>query len=446
MDTPSPKHRRNRSLRATRPRSSTKGPLDMPDEYAPLSRISSKGGIILMTDRTVESPKQSGDPPKTRTSHSASQSTSSTRGSVPSTPTLSVDKSFSFLLRRDIYHPLSQLEVPPAFRSEFRALPPNASLHSALLILDDLLSEGHFLLAAHFSAAILTSPIISSNDHSSIFSLFYTRLACLELCGNTLLAAQEVKALEDLSSAFYYLDSDTGSRSQHVVPWPLRVLAVRLQSIGFGDARRGITGLYELGLEARTQILRPEIGHEEKNMWKERLGDLGIRAVNTLIEMGDLEAARRSLASMKVPQANGLEIARMVLLHLRIGDIEAARVLLESSPNVSGGILGPLLGMAEGRFTDAVTEWRNLREHQVITEDETLVAQNLAVCLLYVGKLNEVTPYIVFFVWADSLIVKSQGKYSSLSSEATNLFRASRLTSQQSTNFARRIHKISNSI
>ncbi|EEP82507.1 conserved hypothetical protein [Uncinocarpus reesii 1704] len=343
-----------------------------------------------MADSTIASPKDISSPPRIQSSHAASQTASSTRVSAASTFSVPVNKSFSFLLRTDIYHPLSQLEVPSAFRSEFPVLPPNPSLQSTLSILDALLNDGHFLPAAHFSALILTSPIISANDHVTIFSLFYTRLACLELCGNTLLAAQEAKALEDLSSAFYYLDSDaTGDRSHHIVPWPLRVLAVRLQSIGFGDARRGIAGLYELSLEARKQILRPEIGYEEKNMWKERLNDLGVRVVNTLIEMGDLEAARRSLANMNTPLENDLAVMRMALLHLRIGDLEAARLLLETSPRAGGGILGPLLSMAEGRFADAVTEWRSLGESHLGKENETVITQNLAVCLLYIGKLNE---------------------------------------------------------
>lgn len=359
-----------------------------------------------MAHSIITSFERPADSHNTRAGHSANLSISSARSSILS-PTLTINKSFSFLLRPDIYHPLSQLEIPPAFRSELPVLSSNAPLPTALSNLHDLLNNGHFLPAAHLAATVLTSSLISPNDHTTIFSLFYTRLACLELCGNTLLAAQEAKALEDLSSAFYYLDNDSPTgRSHHLVPWPLRVLAVRLQSIGFSDARRGISGLYELGLEARRQLSRPEIGYEEKSMWKERLSDLGIRVVNTLVEMGDLEAARRSLASMNVPQENGYEIARMVLLHLRVGDLEAAKSLLERSPKVANGVLVPLLSMAEGRFADAVTEWRSLREIHSGKEDESRIVQNLAVCLLYVGKLGEVTFFNNFCVRLASLTVE----------------------------------------
>lgn len=315
-----------------------------------------------------------------------------------------VNPNFTFLLRPDIYHPLSQLEIPLAFRSEFPSLSPEDSLESALLTLDGLLEHGHFLLAAHFSATILTSTLIAPGDYSEIFSLLYTRLACLELTGNTVLASQEAKALEDLNSAFYYSDSNLNvqgdvadhkdhARSPHIVPWHLRLIAVRLQSIGFGDARRGITGLYELGLEARKQIALPEIGYEEKALWKERLADLGVRVVNALVEMGDLDAARRSLTSMRSPsnQDQWGIISRMALLNLRIGDIEAARKLIKGSSQLSEGVLGPLLDMAEGQYEDAASGWKTLQEkHKGKKDDEALITQNLAVCLLYLGKQNEV--------------------------------------------------------
>lgn len=317
---------------------------------------------------------------------------------------LPLNKNFSYLLRPEIYHPLTQVEIPPAFRSEFSRPSQHDSLETSLATLDDLLMKGHFLPAAHFSAAILTSPALSQNDYPSIFHLLYIRLASLELTGNTVLAAQEAKALEDLNSSFYLLDADLETAGsvrrqsggaggpRHIVPWDFRVLAVRLQSIGFGDSRRSIAGLYELGLEARKQLLRPGIGQQEHGKWRERLADLGIRVVNALIEMGDLDAARRSLANTEPPrQDDTSRIARLALLNLRIGDIDAARQQLESISGAEGGLLKPLLSMAEGRYVDAAGEWKSIRGSHSYNADEAMVTQNLAVCLLYAGKLNEVT-------------------------------------------------------
>lgn len=315
-------------------------------------------------------------------------------------------KDLSFLLRHSIFHTLSHLHIPPPLRSEFLILNPGETLSSSLSTLEKLLTEGRFLVAAHFSASILTSSLISPTDIKIIFSLFYTRLACLELSGNTVLAAQESKALEDLSSAFYYIDlGPTGAGDEndpehehtntreprHIVPWPLRVLAVRLQSIGFGDSRRSIGGLYEIGLEARREVMRSGASESERNVWRQRLADLGVRSINALIEMGDFDAARRSLGNLRVPGTE-TEITKLrkALLLLRVGDLDAAgEVFNDTNDTKEAALLKPLISMSDGRYSDAVTEWRILGEDRTRT-DGALVAQNLAVCLLYTGQLDQV--------------------------------------------------------
>ncbi|EEQ27869.1 hypothetical protein McanMca71_000361 [Microsporum canis] len=385
MEPSGSQHRRNVSVKATRPRSSTKGPLDITDELdTPSATLAAPSGKL--DSRSAALPF-----------HPVKDSVAAPRDN----PHIQVNQNFSFLLRPEIFHPLSQLEIPSPFRSEFPSLLPGQSLDSALLQLNDLTKNGHFLPAAHFAATVLTSKLIASNDYSTIFSLLYTRLTCLQLTGNTILAAQESKALEDLNSAFYYVDTksdlpkeddNSGEHPEktHLAPWPLRVIAVRLQSIGFSDARRGISGLYELGLEARRHAIRPDVGLEEKEMWKARLTDLGIRVVNALVEMGDLEAARRFLASM-TPPANGdiRGLHQRALLHLRIGDIDSAKDLLSGMPSLSTSILDPLLKMAEGKFDDAVAGWNDILKTYSGTDDEVLIKQNLAVCLLYIGNLKQ---------------------------------------------------------
>lgn len=261
------------------------------------------------------------------------------------------------------------------------------------------MAEGHFLLAAYLSGAILTSSGISPTDIKLIFALFYTRLACLELSGNTVLAAQESKALEDLSSEFYYITpksessdpDEEPSHPRHIAPWPLRVLAVRLQSIGFGDPRRGIAGLYDIGIEARREVFRPEISDEHRKAWRDRLADLGIRSVNALIEMGDLSAARRSLDSLRTTAPDSfVSKSRKTLLFLLIGDVDAAKRESRSTDGSDDPAFKPLLSMAEGRYDDAATEWQALLEAGPKRSDEAMVKQNLAVCLLYTARLNDV--------------------------------------------------------
>jgi hypothetical protein len=319
---------------------------------------------------------------------------------APEELSTNLEKDLSFLLRYDNYHSLSQVDIPHALRSEFISLKPDESLASSLGTLQALLVRGHFLSAAYLCGTILTSSLVSPTDIKHVFALFYTRLACLELSGNTVIAAQESKALEDLSSTFYYVDPPTKAADghhdhpnnpRHIAPWPLRILAIRLQSIGFGDSRRGIGGLYELGLEARREIVRPDLNPTEREIWRSRLSDLGIRTVNALIEMGDLGAAKRSLESLRETKPDHvITDIRAVLLLLSIGDVDAARQLCLEIGDPRGAILKPLLCMAEGSYDDAALEWRSLLGSNDRAMDDAAISQNLAVCLLYTGQLNEV--------------------------------------------------------
>ncbi|PYH89829.1 hypothetical protein BO71DRAFT_335788 [Aspergillus ellipticus CBS 707.79] len=379
MENTASKHTRNIS-RSSRPRSTTKGPLDQPDD--PLN------AEIL----NASTSPTSGTADRVFSGASFSKLDPLAPDELPPT----VEKDLSYLLRYDVYHSLSQIEIPPALRSEFIAPTSDESLSSSLATLERLLAEGHFLLAAYLCGTILTSSLISPTDIKRIFILFYTRLACLQLSGNTILAAQESKALEDLSSAFYYVEQIPKESEKkpeyprHIVPWPLRVQAVRLQSIGFGDSRRGIGGMYEIGLEARREILQPDLTPEERAIWRARLSDLGMRIVNALIEMGDVNAARRSLNNLRMSEPESeAEKLRKALLLLLIGDVDAAKQVCGGPGDAENALFIPLLSMAEGRYDDAAQEWRALLDTDTQRSDAPMISQNLAVCLLYTGHLNE---------------------------------------------------------
>ncbi|PYI34107.1 hypothetical protein BP00DRAFT_337501 [Aspergillus indologenus CBS 114.80] len=364
---------------ASRPRSTTKGPLDQIDD--PLGT------------ETVNTLRHSNPAAQTELFGVSFENLDPL---APDDLPPTVEKDLSFLLRYEIYHSLSQLDIPHALRSEFIVPASSESLSSTLQKLEKLLAEGHFLLAAHLSGTILGSSLIKPTDIKRIFALFYTRLACLQLSGNSVIAAQESKALEDLTSAFYYVEplpdkSDKGpSYPRHIVPWPLRALAVRFQSIGFGDPRRGIGGLYEIGLEARREILRPDLDPAERQLWRERLADLGIRNVNALIEMGDLNAAKQALYSLRMSGVdNETRNARKALLLVLIGDLDSARQLCSEGSENDQGFFNALFSMAEGQYGTAADEWRSLLERERQRPDEAIIQQNLAVCLLYTGRLNE---------------------------------------------------------
>jgi trafficking protein particle complex subunit 12 len=286
---------------------------------------------------------------------------------------------------------LTLLDVPPPFRISSSQPSPDTPLST-------LVSSGHFRSAAIKAAQFLISTPpnapISPSDHATIFSLIYTRLSCLTLCNATPLAAQEVKALEDLNSS-YYLDDLT---SAHLVPWELRVLAVRLQGMGFNDARRGVMGYFDLARDARislSNLKKDREGNEgEIKMWEHRLEDLGIRVASALVEMEDLDGAARFLQTLKPssPAHWQLEMKK-ALLWLCMGDVDAARSCLRDDDEREKNMILALAYMADNEFENAVKLWNDMLSSPRSEDDageRAMWRQNLGVCLLYLGRMDEV--------------------------------------------------------
>ncbi|KAK0661632.1 hypothetical protein QBC41DRAFT_35830 [Cercophora samala] len=405
-------HRRTRSaVKATRPRSSTKGPLDMADPLAPpppTTQPSSSSSSSSSTTTPAAAPLSPNPqliphqltprmhPPLTPRATSPlprspalSPAPGTTRRPPPATTAPGPrPKDFSFLLRPEIFHPLTPLSIPPAFRNSAKQPPPETPL-------PELLEKGHFRAAAISAVQTLTGTGHATqpdpSDHVRIFELLYTRWACLTLINSTDLAAQEVKALGDLNSAFYLAEDAASGRTNHLVPWALRVLNVRLQAIGFGDLRRAVMSYYELAREARVKLAEAMGEHDNssRELWRERLEDLGVRVAGALVEMGDVKGAGEHLRGLKIGDSGKMEMMR-ALLWLRLGDVDAARgcVMKGEGRGVTRGekVVLALCDMADGEYEQAVGKWRELGEEE---GGDEMVTVNLAVCLLYVGKMQE---------------------------------------------------------
>lgn len=154
-------------------------------------------------------------------------------------------------------------------------------------------------------------------------------------------------------------------------------------------------GYYDLARDARAEARKAATDGERK-LWRERLKDLGVRVGNVLIEMGDLGAARRHLETLRSgtdTQGDRILDSRLALLCLQLGDVRTARRYTKAATSAkqteesTSAVLKPLLSMADGRYEDASTEWRALSEG----EHAVLATQNLAVCLLYLSKIDEVS-------------------------------------------------------
>ena len=219
-----------------------------------------------------------------------------------------------------------------------------------------------------------------------MFDLLYTRLACLCLLNFTALAAEESRLLEDTAGAFYRSSSEnSGGGGGNILPWELRVLCARLAGLAYGDTRRGIAAFYELAREARVEAKSARTGTGRKE-WESRLQDLGLGVASVLVEGGDLEGAARHLEGLRRDDGDGGIIeGRLALCYLGLGDVDAARRCLDStSSSPSAEMMQPLLAIAEGRYAEAITALRALP-----MPHSDLVTQNLAICLFYIGKVDE---------------------------------------------------------
>ncbi|KAJ3530265.1 hypothetical protein NM208_g9401 [Fusarium decemcellulare] len=366
QSTASKGHSRNKSVTKTRPRSSTKGPLDADDD--PLTSISHQP---TAKRAPTHRPRISSPHPRSSTATPVSQ-----LGEAK-------PKNFAFLLRPEIYHPLTPLNVPVAFRNSQKQPNPEAPL-------EELLASGHFRAAAIAAVQELTgtgaSGSLDPTDSKKIFELLYTRLACLTLIDATPLAAQEVKALEDLNDIRKYVDETTG---EHLVPWELRVLNVRLQALGFGDPRRAVMSYHDLAREARDRITKAAAQHDNsaREIWKARLHDLGIQVAGALIELEDLTGAAHHLSTLR-DRGDGKIALSKALMWLHLGDATSARdcaqQAAESDENTEK-LIAALCDMADAEYDSALEMWRELKE----TMDDEMVGVNMAVCLLYLGKIQE---------------------------------------------------------
>ncbi|KAI4126495.1 MAG: hypothetical protein LQ338_003714 [Usnochroma carphineum] len=289
-----------------------------------------------------------------------------------------VGKDFSFVLRPQNFHVIPRTDVSSPFVSPL----PSAEAPLALV-----LRQGHHLTAATVAAQTLTSA--PSLQPQEIFSLLYTRLACLTITGHDEMAAQESLILGDIHSPFYFTKDGNG-REACILPWALRLLAARLQAVAAKDPKRAVQGYYDLAAYARKQH-KLSVTADDKDLWQRRLRDLGLRTGNTLIAMGDMNGARRLYKSFvdaaEEQKERAVLAGWLAMLCLRMGDLEGARQWIVCTAEEKDRVLDALLMMTEDRYDNAVTAWRELLEG----EQHVLAKHNLAVCLVYTGELTEAT-------------------------------------------------------
>lgn len=214
-----------------------------------------------------------------------------------------------------------------------------------------------------------------------------------------------------MSSVLYEHPEKPG---QSILPWELRVLAVRLSGLGYAgsDVRRGVLGYYELARECRhhlsTLLTQSEGVGEQKQLWEQRLQDLGVRVAGALIEMEDYGSAAAHLETLPITSTTDRSAAfRQALLWLKIGDVDKAREIIAVDNTEeqceSDFVILALADMADGKYDAAAEVWRGLCERvdreRSSPAGEEMWRVNLGICLLYSGQIGEVSFSIVLLLF-----------------------------------------------
>ncbi|PNS20800.1 hypothetical protein CAC42_2731 [Sphaceloma murrayae] len=390
---------RTRSARQAAVRRSTRGPLDDEDPLAPSPTTAAEAPPPASPPSSTTSPRPT---PSALLSPPLSALTASSRHlpplslSRPTSPSRIPD--LTFLTRPQLYSPLPTPQLLPPFLTPLHQSPAPSST------LSDLTKTHSFRHAAIKAASDLCTGIVPPDAPAQILETFHVRLACLVLIGQTEIAAQEARPLADFlaRTAAQQQQQQQGRQGSRpgsaaglgtartspdagIVPWELRVLVQWLSGVGAQDGgRRGIMGLYALGAECRARWAEGKA--EEKVMWKERLGELGIRVGAELVRMGEGEAAARHLRGLEGEM--GAEVkGGLALLYARMGDVKGAeRVIGEISGGQEVGVLRGLVAFARGEY-DVARE--AFAEMYADNDDDVLVANNYAICLLYTGGMQQ---------------------------------------------------------
>jgi hypothetical protein len=133
--------------------------------------------------------------------------------------------------------------------------------------------------------------------------------------------------------------------------------------------------------------------------WESRLQDLGVRVASALVEMDDLDGASKFLSTLTPKHSAGNVNMQKALLYLCLGQVESARACV-TTPDTNGStgedkpVILALAHMADADYATAVTIWEELiasAEAQGSNTRLALYKQNLAVALLYLGRMGDVS-------------------------------------------------------
>ncbi|KAF3200890.1 hypothetical protein TWF106_003111 [Orbilia oligospora] len=367
------------------PRRMTTGPLDLnfelptspPAEGKPAQDVSASVSTAMSVNTFATAPERVSSPASATSVHTIS-------GLSAAEP----PRDYAYLLDPLIFRHLPNVVSAP----EFYLHPPRILTQERNQLSLVPLSSHLHTLATHCSTALASTAV---TDAHNIFPLWTIRLICFSLISaqTTAFAAQEIKVFGDLTSNFYRNPSFV-----HAVPWDLRVLAIRLQALGFNDWRRCLEHFYMLAKEARSEAIKQRHSPGEFRLWRNRLLDLGLRVAAALIEISDLDGAERHLKSLmeekdEVDSGIGFRL-REAVLYMQLGQLDTARKCYLANGASEGEdvdtVIEGLRLLATDDFEGAAVLWKKLVDRESEGERRTIYLINMAVALLYLRRMPEV--------------------------------------------------------
>ncbi|KAG0274190.1 Trafficking protein particle complex subunit 12 [Linnemannia exigua] len=265
-----------------------------------------------------------------------------------------------------------------------------------------------------------------------LINLWYARLLALVKLGQYEMAQAELDQLGDLYGPQYRYENyapdsfaiqgiqsleqphGDGIRRGCMVPFEMFILKARLQGY-LGDIYEAIDQLYELIMrskkfEAICQVSDDLIGIKQ---WQDIAGQLHLMVLNYLVELKDYPTATKHARdlSRKYPHDVNFQ-SGLGRLYLQLGDlVRAEEVFKEVDTMVKSHhseaeqahfclqltMNRALLAVTQGQWLVAKAAF----EEVLAQEPENLAAtNNLAVCELYAGQLNEAIPRVEKLMFA----------------------------------------------
>jgi len=294
--------------------------------------------------------------------------------------------------------------------------------------LQQLLAAGNYRAAVNLTAQLLTmygqgvggAGQLSKHSPTSL-QLWWTRLALLVKLRLFSIAEREAAHFGDLEKPdlyYQYYPEIHGARRGSMVPWSMRLLLAELPQHQ-GKHMVATNNLFKLLASVRKIVAnidaglapdggvwleaKPEEREGARRRWRGRERQILSSLVNCSMSVGDYESAVKCLDMLAEVEEEGKQATLKSAygrLYLQLGNLEladkyfaeAAKLRSGSEQELEGLLDSAFLAVGQGQFDLALERFQAAAGLSGGGEGgghSAAITNNIAVCLLYVGKLKE---------------------------------------------------------